>query len=403
MKSELKPVRLPMLLLIGLVSLGPLSTDLYLPALPTIGDRFAADPAEVQLTLSVFLVGFAVSMLGYGPLSDRFGRRPVLIGALALYTLASVACMLAPSIEALILARFFQALGGCAGPVLGRAIVRDVYGGEHSAKVLSTLAVAVALAPAIGPILGGFLTEAYGWTANFALLSAFGAVVFLAICFLLPETNRYPDSEALRPLQLLANYRSLLRQRSYVGYCGVVACSYAAIFSFISGSPYTLIGGLGLTPSLFGFCFSAVVLGFMTGSFLASRLHGRLGTDRQIRLGTQVMLLGGLLAAALAWTGVHTIASVIAPMAVVLIGCGLTLPNSMARGIGPFPRMAGAASALMGFLQMGAAALVGLAVGAFQDGSPHAMATTVALCGLGAVLFYGLLISTTPEAATAAE
>ncbi|MGP1254033.1 MAG: multidrug effflux MFS transporter [Kiloniellales bacterium] len=403
MKSELPPVRISLLLLIGLVSFGPLSTDLYLPALPTIGERFAADPAQVQLTLSVFLAGFAVSMLGYGPLSDRFGRRPVLIGALALYTLASIACMLAPSIEALILARFFQALGGCAGPVLGRAIVRDVHGAEHSAKVLSTLAMAMALAPAIGPILGGFLTEAYGWTANFALLSAFGAVVFLAICFLLPETNRHLDSQALRPLQLFANYRGLLRQRTYVGYSGVVACSYAAIFSFISGSPYTLIDGLGLTPSLFGFCFSAVVLGFMTGSFLASRLHGRLETDRQIRLGTRVMLLGGLLAAALAWSGVHTIASVIAPMAVVLVGCGLTLPNSMARGIGPFPRMAGAASALMGFLQMGAAALVGIAVAAFQDGSPHAMTTAVALCGLGAAIFYKLLISTTVEAATVAE
>ena len=149
MKSVDPPVRIPMLLLIGLVSFGPLSTDLYLPSLPQIGERFAADPGQVQLTLSVFLAGFAISMLGYGPLSDRFGRRPILIGALVLYTLASIACMLATSIEALIVARFFQALGGCAGPVLGRAIVRDVHGAERSAQVLSTLAMAMALAPAI--------------------------------------------------------------------------------------------------------------------------------------------------------------------------------------------------------------------------------------------------------------
>ncbi len=390
-----------MLLLIGLVSFGPLSTDLYLPSLPMIGERFAADPGQVQLTLSVFLAGFAISMLGYGPLSDRFGRRPILIGALAIYTVASIACMLATTIEALIVARFFQALGGCAGPVLGRTIVRDVYGADRSAKVLSTLAMAMALAPAIGPILGGFLTEAYGWTANFALLSFFGGVMLLAVFLQLRETNLHQDRNALRPLQFLANYRSLLRHRTYVGYIGVVACGYASIFSFISGSSYTLIEGLGLTPVQFGLCFSAVVLGFMTGSFLASRLHGRMETDRQIRLGTHVMLGGGLLAAGLAWAGVHSIASVTAPMAMVLVGCGLTLPNSMARGIGPFPRMAGAASALMGFVQMTGAALVGLFVGAFQDGSPHAMATAIALCGLGAAISYNRLIHPSAEPAPA--
>lgn len=391
-----------MLLLIGLVSFGPLSTDLYLPSLPQIGERFAADPGQVQLTLSVFLAGFAISMLGYGPLSDRFGRRPVLIGALVLYTLASIACMLATSIEALIVARFFQALGGCAGPVLGRAIVRDVHGAERSAQVLSTLAMAMALAPAIGPVLGGVLTQAYGWTANFVLLSLFGVVMLLGVLLQLQETNRHLDREALRPFQFLANYRSLVRQRTYVGYVGVVTCGYAAIFSFISGSSFTLIDGLGLSPLQFGFCFSAVVLGFMAGSFLASRLHGSMATDRQIRLGTQVMLLAGCLSAGLAWAGVHSIASIVGPMALVLIGCGLTLPNSMARGIAPFPRMAGAASALMGFVQMAGAALVGLFVGAFQDGSPHAMATAIALCGLGAALSYRL-INPVAEPASAAE
>jgi DHA1 family bicyclomycin/chloramphenicol resistance-like MFS transporter len=401
MKAEPPPIRIPLLLLIGLVAFGPLSTDVYLPALPAIGTHFAADPAQVQLTLSVFLVGFAISMLAYGPLSDRFGRRPVLLGALGLYTLASVACMLAPSIEALIVARFFQALGGCAGPVLGRAIVRDVHGAERSAQVLSTLAVAMALAPAIGPILGGLLTESFGWAANFALLSAFGLVVLLGTIALLPETNRQLDPTALRPLQLLSNYRSLLRHRRYVGYVGVVACGYGAIFAFISGASFALIVGLGIAPSVFGFCFSVAVLGFMAGSFLASRLHGRLDTDAQIRLGTWLALAGGAAAAGLAWGGLHTVASVVAPVVVVFLACGLMLPNSMARGIGPFPRMAGAASALMGFIQMAFAATVGILVGLFQDGSPHAMATAIALCGLGAALFYALMVHPAEETAAA--
>ena len=216
--------------------------------------------------------------------------------------------------------------------------------------------------------------------------------MLLGVWVLLPETNRHPDASALNPVQLLANYGLLLRQRRYVGYVGVVACSYAAIFSFISGSSYTLINGLGLSPSAYGLSFSVVVLGFMAGSFLATRLHGRLATDRQISLGTYAMLAGGLGGAALAWSGQHSVASVVAPMALVLVGCGLTMPNSMARGIGPFPRMAGAASALMGFIQMAGAALVGVAVGVLQDGSPHAMAGAVALSGLGAALFYALLV-----------
>jgi DHA1 family bicyclomycin/chloramphenicol resistance-like MFS transporter len=400
MSSAPAPLRAPLILLIGLVAFGPLSTDLYLPALPAIGAEFVATPAQVQLTLSVFLVGFAVSMLFYGPLSDRFGRRPVLLGSLALYTAASVGCMLAPSIEGLVLARFLQALGGCAGPVLGRAIVRDVHGSERSAQVMSTLAMAMALAPAVGPVLGGILTEHLGWQANFALLSAFGLLMVVCVWTLLPETNRDQDPHALRPMQLLRNYGQLVRHRRFAGYVGVVSCGYAAIFAFISGSSFTLIDGLGLSPATYGFCFSSAVVGFIIGSFTASRLHGRVATDTQIRLGTWAALLGGGTAAGLAWAGVHTVASVVAPMILVLIGCGLMLPNSMARGIGPFPRMAGSASALMGFLQMGFSALVGILVGLFQDGSPHAMATAIALCALGAALSFALLVR--PEAAPAA-
>lgn len=379
-------------LLVGLVAFGPLSTDLYLPALPEIGRDLSAGPAKVQLTLSVFLAGFAICMLIYGPLSDRFGRRPVLLGSLGVFLLASAGCALAQSIDQLVAARFLQALGACAGPVLGRAIVRDIYGPTAAARILSYLAMAMALAPAIGPILGGYLTVAFGWRANFVLLVGFGLVCLFGILRILPETNLLKDPMATRPGQLLANYVALTRHRRFLGYLLVCSMSYSGIFAFISGSPQVLITGLGLTPDQFGYCFAAVVIGFIIGSFLSGRLHAKVSADRLIGLGCAVAILGGGAGAALALAGVATVTSIVAPAAVYLIGGGLMMPNAMAGAIGPFPRMAGAASALVGFAQMGIAALVGVAVGQLQDGTPVAMASAIALVALCAGLALVVII-----------
>jgi len=236
------------ILLTAMVALGPVSTDLYLPSLPTIGAAFATDQATVQLTLSVFLVGFAFSQLACGPLSDRFGRRPVILGGLGLYLLASLACAAAPSIEILILARFMQAVGACVGPVLGRAAVRDIYGRERAARMLSYMGMVMALAPAFGPILGGFIEAWFGWRANFVLVSAVGLTVLVATAVTLPETNRWKSPDATRLGHLIGNYRSLLRHRRYVGYVLVVACTYSGIYSFNSGSSIEQRGKLGLEP-----------------------------------------------------------------------------------------------------------------------------------------------------------
>ena len=194
-------------LLTALVGFGAISTDLYLPSLPAIGESFGSTTAEVQLTLSVFLVGFAVSQIVYGPLSDRFGRRPVLIGGVAIYLLATLACLAAGSIGLLIGARFVQAVGACAGVVLGRAIVRDIYGREGAAKMLSYMGVAMALAPALGPILGGILQVLFGWRANFLVLAIFGGVCLLGVLLVLPETNRWRDPAATDPARLIRSRR----------------------------------------------------------------------------------------------------------------------------------------------------------------------------------------------------
>jgi len=388
-------------LLTAMVALGPISTDLYLPSLPAIGAAFAVGNEDVQLTLSVFLAGFAVSQLVYGPLSDRFGRRPVILGGLALYLFASIACTLAPDIELLILARFLQAIGACVGPVLGRAVVRDIYGREGAARMLSYMGMAMALAPAVGPILGGFLQVWLGWRANFAVLAIFAVVTLAGTLATLPETNRWKSREATQPGRLVATYLELLRHRSYLGYVVITACTYSGIFSFISGSSFVLIGLLGLTPEVYGFCFAAIVVGYMAGAFVSGRLTVRLGLERMVQLGTAIQVAGGIAGLAFYFAGIVTVAGIVAPVAVFMAGTGIAMPNAQAGAIGPFPKVAGSASALLGFFQMGLAALVGIAVGHGSGQSAFAMMAAIALVALGGTLAYWLIVH--PTARSAAE
>jgi DHA1 family bicyclomycin/chloramphenicol resistance-like MFS transporter len=379
-------------LLTALVAFGAISTDLYLPSLPAIGRAFASDTTEVQLTLSVFLAGFAASQVVYGPLSDRYGRRPVLIVGLGLYVSASLACVAAPNIGLLITARFIQALGACAGVVLGRAVVRDVYGRERAAKALSYMSMAMALAPALGPILGGYLQVWFGWRANFMVLAGFGASCLLGVFLLLPETNPSRDPAATRVTQMLRNYLALARDPVYLGYVLVGAFAYGGIFAFISGSSFVLIEGLGLSPDRYGLCFAAVVVGYMIGTFASGRLSLALGLDRLILAGALVGLAGGALALGLALAGVLGVAAVVAPTFLYLIGAGLMLPNAIAGAMGPYPTMAGTASALLGVVQMGLAAFVGTAVGHLHDGTARGMFGATAAVAAGALLSYLLLV-----------
>lgn len=375
-----------------LTGFGPMSTDVYLPSLPALVTAFDTEIATVQLTLSVFLVGFAVAQLVYGPVSDRFGRRPAILAGVTIFTAASIACALATSIEMLILCRFLQALGACCGPVLGRAVVRDLYGPERSARILAYMSMSMALAPAIGPIIGGVLQQEFGWQATFWLLVGFGVLMLASVLGLLGESNRHRDPLATSPTRLVRNYASLLRHRRYIGYVAIVACSYSAIFTFISGSSFVLSGMLGLSPPVYGACFGIVCVGYICGTFTSGRLTLRLGIDRMIAAGTLVMLAGAGAMAALAAGGVFTVWAVVGPFFVVMIGVGLTLPNAIAGAIAPFPAMAGTASALMGFLQMTLAALVGIAIGhaTGTDGLP--MAVAVLLTTLGALAaFRGLV------------
>lgn len=385
------------------VALGPISTDLYLPSLPSIALDLKSDTAGVQLTLSVFLIGFAVSQLIYGPLSDRYGRRPVLLGALIIYLAATVACGLAASIEWLIGARFVQALGACAGPVVGRAVVRDVFGRDRSARVLSYMALAMALAPAIGPIIGGYLETGFGWRANFVALGIFGIIALAGIWILLPETNSAPNMSATRPGKLLSNYLFLARDPLYMGYVFLSTFSYAGIFSFISGSAFVLINTMGLSPSNYGLCFAAVVVGYMIGTYASGRFTRYFGINRMILIGTLFKCAGGFSGVALSICSELSVAAIVLPTVVFLIGTGLTMPNAMAGAIGPFPQMAGTASAFLGFTQMTVAAAVGIAVGHNSSDGSLGMMAALALVSLAAFLSFVVLVNPRVKQAAAQQ
>ncbi len=379
-------------MLTTLVALGPLSTDLYLPSLPTLVRDFASDAAHVQLTLSVFLAGFGVAQLFYGPLSDRYGRRPVLLVGLSLYLVASVICMFAPSIDTLIAARFVQALGACAGPVLSRAIVRDVYGPLQAARMMAYISGAMAVAPILGPVLGGWLTVWFGWRANFAALSLYAVAQVLAMAVLLKESNAHLDPTATQPRRMLINFGQLLRAPIYLGYLLCFSAAYAALFSFISGSSFVLIDYYGLSPQRFGSAFGFVVTGYIIGTIASAKLTLKLGVQRMVLMGAVLGAAAGTLMLALALFGPHSVWAILLPMAIYLAAAGLIMPNAMGGALAPYAKMAGAASALMGFVQMGLAAVAGVVVGHFYNGTAVPMTASIALCGWAVLASYLLLV-----------
>ncbi|MCU0897639.1 MAG: multidrug effflux MFS transporter [Burkholderiales bacterium] len=370
----------------------PLSTDLYLASLPALRRYFDIGVSEAQLTLSAFIVGFALSQLVYGPLSDCFGRRPVLIAGLAIYLGASLAAMFAPSIAWLIGARFLQAVGACSGAVIGRAIVRDVFGATGAARMLGYITAVSSLGPLFGPIAGSLIEVLFGWRGAFAALATVGGALLVAVVWRLGESNPSLDAAATDVRGLAGNYRRLLRDRRYLGYVGVVAFTYAGIFSFVSGSAFVLIEVLGVPPKYFGFLYAAAVLGYISMNLVVGRIAMRAGIDRLLKVGTALCVVGGTAMAGLALARVQSVTAFVLPMFVFFLGAGFNMPAAMAGAIGPYPKMAGTASALLGFLQMVIGGLAGFTVGRLHDGTTVPTSVSIASAGiLAAASFYALV------------
>jgi DHA1 family bicyclomycin/chloramphenicol resistance-like MFS transporter len=384
------------LLLTMLVALGPVSTDLYLPSLPGIAADLGASAAQAQLTIGLFIAGFAAMMLVCGPLADRFGRRPVLLAGMAIYVVASIACALSPTIRLLLVARFLQAVGASVGPVLGRAIVRDLYGPREAGRILGYMASAMALAPLIGPFIGGWLEVAFGWRANFWVLTGVGLLLAGLLAWRLEETLPERPSGTLSFARLAANFALILQNRTFLGFMLCVAFTFGALFTRISNSAFVVIGFFEVPPEHFGWAFGAVIAGFVAGGYGGSRIGMRQGLGRVTGIGCAICAAAGIALAISGWTGAGGLYAIVLLMALCFIGVGFVAPQATAGALGPFPQLAGTAAALLGFLQMSTGLLVNALTSFWFDGTPRPMVTVNLACALLALASWWLLLRRAP-------
>lgn len=371
-----------------LTALGPLSTDFYLPSLPEIVRALNTDVAGAQATLSAFLFGFAAGQLIWGPLSDRLGRRPVLLIGLCLFLATTLACAFAPSIEALIGARFAQAVGASGPIVLGRAMVRDLYDGPRAGRELARMGMIMGLVPAIAPVAGGLLQNAFGWPSTFLATLVVGLGVLVVVITIMPETIRQRSPEPLSLVAIVRGFRILLQNPAYRVYVSLTSLAYAGLFAFISGSSFVLIGIYGLSPPAYGLSFGFAVLGYILGTILAQRLVGRRGLDGVIALGVVCLAGGGLSMLACVATGFAGPFGVVGPMALYACGVGLTMPQSQAAAMMPFPERAGAASSFTGLCQMLLSGCVGLLVGYLLKASALPLPLVMSAIGVAALVLF---------------
>lgn len=385
----LPPRFLLILLLAALAAFGPLSIDLYLPALPAIARSLATAIEQVQLTVTVSLGGFCVGMLIYGPLADHFGRRPVLLGGIALFTLASLACMLADNVDMLLAARFVQALGGGAASVLARVVARDIYSPTEAIRMMSLMGMVTSMAPLVAPLLGSAILLWGDWRTIFAALLGWGTLALLASGRWLPETLPRERAAAGGAVLAFAAYGRLLRDPAALGLLLAGGMSFAAMFAYITAGPFYFIELSGLSPQAYGGLFAVNAFGIFLANYANSRLVRRLGPQRLAGIGCLITLLAGL---ALPLLQTHVGVIGVAGALFAMVGMtGLLGANCIGLLMHGYPRNAGVAAALFGASQFGFGMLASAAVGYFHDGSGAPMAwvmlSAAVLSALGFLLY----------------
>jgi len=373
-------------LLAALVALGPLSVDVYLPAMPAMMTALGTDVRHMHLTLSTYLTGFALFHLACGPLADRFGRKPILLGGTVLFVIACIGCSLSTTIEELLVFRFIQGVGACVGPTLARAVARDVFGPFRAARALSLIAMLMALAPAVAPTMGSILMLWLPWPSIFVFLAVYGAAMVVLIQIFLGES--LPQRQSLHPLAIAHNYGLLLRSPMFITATFASGFVYAGLLAYLSSSSFVYIDMLGVPVKYFGFIFLTSVAGYMLGSALSAWLSRSYDSE-------QTVLVGATLAATAAgtmWLGTdllpRSVAVLVLPMMFYSTGMGLVLPNAMAIALRPFAHIAGTASALLGFIQMSLSASATALVGIYLKDTPAPM-----LNFMFCITFVALLLS----------
>lgn len=386
-RSSSSPSLMRLVLILGtLTAFGPLAIDMYLPGLPSIAREFGTNTAAAQNTLSVFFVALAAGQAIYGPIADRVGRKlPLLIG-FSIFTLASVACVLAPTLEALILARLFQALGGCAGMVVSRSVVRDLFDSRESARVYSFLMLVLGVAPITAPLIGGQLLMVSGWRAIFGLLACFGILCLALVAFGLPES--LPVELRIREGlgSVFAVYKELLFNRHFIGYALTGGLISAAMFSYIAGSPFVIIELYGVQPQYYGFIFGSNALGLIGASQINRWLLGRYTSDSILKFALISAAMAGISLLIIGLIGQGGLVALLIPLFVCVASGGFVGPNTTALAMAPHGRVAGSASALLGALQFTVGTLASTSVSMLHNGTVIPMAGTIAACTILALV-----------------
>ncbi len=369
------------LILGTLAALGPLSIDTYLPSFPLLAASLGVATEAVPRTLASYFLGMACGQLIWGATSDRYGRRRPLLTGLTLYLAATIGCALAPDIHTLTILRFFQALGGCAGMVLSRAVVRDSADERGTVKLMSQLMLVMGLAPILGPLLGGWLLG-FGWRAIFWTLAFYAAAIWLLVLLLLPETLPPERRRDDTPLQMLGVFATLLRDRRFMGYALSTAFPFAGMFAYIAGSPFVFIELFGTPAQYFGLIFGANAAGFILVAQFNSRLMKRYGAAPMLQAALLVQSAAALVMLADAATGFGGFAGILVPLFVYMACLGMIGPLATSLAIGPHGRMAGSASAVLGTFQFGSGSIIGWLIATLHNGTALPMVGLMAVAGL---------------------
>jgi MFS transporter, DHA1 family, multidrug resistance protein len=375
-----------LLALLVLISMtAPLALNIILPSLPGFPVTFSTSKETAQLTLSLFLGAMGIAQLIIGPLADRLGRRPVLIGGLALFVLASLMATFATTISMLIIARIVQAFGAVAGITIARTIVRDVYPREQAASMIGYVTMGMVVAPMLAPALGGVLDETFGWRAIFIACAVLGLFALLSSIFALRET-RPIDLQAATAREVVHRSSDLLKRRVFLGFAGSSAFASAMFFSFVGAAPYIVQDQLGLSKDVYGYWFASIAFGYMVGNFFSGRYSQRIGLHRMILTGNALGLLAAIVMTGLSLAGYFNPAAIFLPAMLMSIGNGLVLPNAIAGAVSVDPKAVGAASGLTGFLQTGIGGIGSFIAGAISGVNALNMALLMLVFSLLALL-----------------
>ncbi len=387
-------------ILIAMTAIGPTALNIFIASMPGMQRVFNTDYGTIQLTLTLYLVGLGLAQLTYGPISDRIGRRPALLWGLSIFVAGSLLCTLAWSIEVLIIGRLAQAIGGCAGLVMARAIVRDIYDRSESAAMIGYITMAMSLAPMFSPAIGGYLDAWWSWRASFLLCMLMGLSVAIWSALRLPETLQRGEATAEGARNIgasLADYFRdqwrLLCEPAFRGYALQTTFTSGMFFAFITGAPFVVITVQQLPPSTYGVWFIMVSVGYMLGNFCTGRLVRRFGTDRMIAAGAGIGVFGSSLITLLGLLGYTAPAALFLPMAVVAISNGITLPNGIAGAISVNPRLAGTAAGMVGAMQMAMGAVATQIVGHWQDLRPDHLPMELTMLGFALCAAFTCLFS----------